>query len=405
MNDFLLVGIILFIGFVLGQEFKRFKLPKILGYLLAGVLLNPGICKFIPQTIVKSTDLIENIAIAFIAFAIGGTINFKELQKKGKQLVTITIFEAEITFIVITLGFIAVLPFITHIQGAGWLSTFIPAAILLGCLGSPTDPSVALAVTHQYSTKGEVTQTILGVSAFDDVLGIINYSVAVVIAKTLISGASFSFSAAFLTPLLIITGSIALGIVLGLLFNLITYRIQKQTEGVFFVVILSFLTLCWGLAELVHCEEILSVMVMAIVVTNYNPVRQKVFAMLERYSEELVFLIFFVLSGMHLDFKVMSTAMVLLTFFVVFRAIGKFSGVAIGCSFSKASDNLKKYTGIGLIPYGGIVIGLALIMQQDPVLGKVSHLLVSVIVGATIVNEFIGPILVKRALKGSKEIP
>ena len=43
MNTALLIGLILFTGFILGQEFQRMKLPKIVGYLLAGVILNPGL--------------------------------------------------------------------------------------------------------------------------------------------------------------------------------------------------------------------------------------------------------------------------------------------------------------------------------------------------------------------------
>ncbi|MGD2279063.1 MAG: cation:proton antiporter [Candidatus Omnitrophota bacterium] len=404
MNRFLLVGIILFLGFVLGRIFQRFRMPKILGYLLAGVILNPDICAFVPKNITSRTDIIENIAIAFIAFSIGGTIVFSEIKKLGKGILYITLFEAEVTFLAITAGFLLVLPFVPDIPKATLLATFIPVSLLLGCLGSPTDPSVALAVTHEYKAKGKVASTMLSVSAFDDVLGIINYSIAVVIAQAIISQETFSASAAFFTPLLIIFGSVLLGSVMGLVFNFISVRMGKETEGVFFVLILSFLTLCWGLASLVHAEEILSIMVMAMAIANYNPKPEKVFSMLERYSEELIFLIFFTLSGMHLDFKVTPVAFILLVFFVIFRMVGKYAGTALGAKVAKSSPEIKKYTAPGLIPYGGIVIGLALIMHQNPVFSKISGFLVSTIVGATIINEFIGPIFVKKALKRSGEI-
>lgn len=58
-------------------------------------------------------------------------------------------------------------------DNASWLGTFLPLALLLGCLASPTDRSATLAVTHQYKAKGPVTSTILGVTAFDDVLGML----------------------------------------------------------------------------------------------------------------------------------------------------------------------------------------------------------------------------------------
>jgi Kef-type K+ transport system membrane component KefB len=404
MNALLVVGIILSAGFILGREMQRLKMPKIMGYLLAGVILNPQICRFVPPDITHATNGIENIAIAFIAFAIGGTIVFKDLKKLGKGMLYITIFEAQITFLAITAGFMLILPFVPGLPQGIWFTAFLPAALLLGCLGCPTDPSVALALTHEYKAKGEVTTTILGVAAFDDVLGIINYSVAVVLAQVLISRQQFSAFSAFVVPFLIIAGSVVLGVIMGLAFNLITSRFTKETEGAYFVLIISFLTLCWGLATFTGAEEILSIMVLGIFVANYNPKPEKIFSMLERYSEELIFLIFFTLSGMHLDMGASKVALILLGFFVVFRIIGKFLGTAIGAGIAHSSPNIKKYAASGFIPYGGVVIGLALIMQQNPVFSHISGFLVNTIIGATIINEFMGPIFLKKALKDSGEI-
>ncbi|MFC1644039.1 cation:proton antiporter [Candidatus Omnitrophota bacterium] len=404
MNTFLIIGFVVFVGFVLGQELERMKLPKIVGYLLAGIVMNPQICPFIPKDITTNTNVIENIAIAFIAFSIGGSIVFSEVKKLGKGILYITLFEAEVTFLVITTGFLVLLPLVTNFPQGTWFTFFIPLSLLLGCLGSPTDPSVALAVKHEYNAKGEVSSTMLSVAAFDDVLGIINYSVALVIAQAIITKQQFSAYDAFFVPLLIIIGSIILGGVLGVIFNLITIRIAKETEGVFFVLVLSALTLCWGLATLVHAEQILSIMIMGIVVANFNRNPKKIFNMLERYSEELIFLLFFTLSGMHLDFHLPPIVLVLLLFFVIFRIAGKFAGTALGATVAKSSPQIRKYTASGLIPFGGIVIGLALMMQQNPAFNEISKYLVSIIVGATIINEFIGPIFVKKALKATKEI-
>lgn len=404
MNKILIIGVVLFVGFVLGQEFRKKKLPKIIGYLIAGILLNPNLAAFVPRDIITHTNIIENIAIAFIAFSIGGSIVFSELKKLGKSILCITIFEAQVTFLFITLGLLAVLPFIAHDPGATWITTFIPLALLLGCLGSPTDPSVALAITHQYKTKGDVSLTMLNVAGFDDILGIINFSVAVVIAKVLISKEAFSISHTVLAPIFIIGGSVVLGIVMGFILNVISERIESQTEGVLFVLILSFITISWGIATLLGVEEILAIMVMGIVVANFNYSRKKIFKMLERYSEELIMLIFFTLSAMHLNFGVLKTVSFLLLFFIIFRIIGKFVGTFIGAGISGSSVNVKKYTATGLIPFGGIVIGLALILQQNPIFENLGNILVSTVIGAAVINEFIAPFFVKRALKASGEI-
>jgi Kef-type K+ transport system membrane component KefB len=404
MNTLLIIGVILSVGFVLGQEFQRRNFPKIIGYLVAGVALNPQICPIVPHNITSHTDILEKIAIAFISFSIGGTIVFKDLKKQGKSMLAITVFEAETTFFILVAGILLVIGFIPGIPKTAWLSACVPLALLLGSLGSTTDPSAALAVTHEYKAKGMVTSTILGVSAFDDVLGIINFSVALIIAQALANHETLSYGLLLISPLLIIAGSVVLGTVMGFVFNSITKRFARESEGHYFVLILSFLTLCWGLATLLKAEEILSIMVMGMIVANYNRSPEKVFSMLERYSEELVFLIFFTLSGMHFDLHSSLPAVLLLIFFILLRIVGKFAGVAIGSNLARAPQNVKKYTAPGLIPYGGIVIGLALIAHQDPAFSQIGGILVNTVVGATIVNEFVGPLFVKKVLKRSGEI-
>ncbi|HPN73272.1 MAG TPA: cation:proton antiporter [Candidatus Omnitrophota bacterium] len=191
---------------------------------------------------------------------------------------------------------------------------------------------------------------------------------------------------------------------MGLAFNMITRRLSRETEGLFFVLILSFLTLCWGLATYLKAEEILSIMVMGMVVSNYNSNPEKIFKMLERYSEELIFLLFFVLCGMHFDLKSSLPAVMLLIFFMLFRVVGKFVGVWLGASISDSPPMIRKYTSPGLVPYGGIVIGLALITQQDAAFSRIGGILVNTVVGASIINEFAGPLLIRKVLKSAGEI-
>jgi Kef-type K+ transport system membrane component KefB len=89
--------------------------------------------------------------------------------------------------------------------------------------------------------------------------------------------------------------------------------------------------------------------------------------------------------------------------FVLFRSIGKLVGANVGARLGKASPNVRKYTGWGLIPQGGIVIGLALLLQQEPALASISHILLNVIIGATVIHELIGPLAAKIAIMRSGE--
>jgi len=404
MDTTLIIGIVLFSGFVLGELAQRLMLPRVTGYIIAGILLNPQIAWFMPRDITSHTAFITNFALSFITFSIGGSLIYTHIKKLGRSIVSITFFEAEITFLVVALAVAFSLPFLAHNAHGDFLHTFLPLGLIIGALASPTDPTGTLAVKHQYKSEGDVTSTILGVSAFDDALGLMNFSVAAVVAQVLVLHQSFSVTNSLGKPLIQIGGAFIVGALFGFLFNFIGKIIRKDTEGVLIVMLFSLLGLCYGLTHLAGFDELLATMTMGIVVTNFNKQRDRVFEILERYTEEMIFVLFFTLSGMYLNFGILATTGIGVALYAVSRTIGKFSGTYIGAVIGKSPKLVKRYTAFGLIPSGGIIVGLALMLKQNPAFDSFADVVINVIIGATVIHELIGPILVQIAFKKSGEV-
>ena len=404
MGSILVVGVILFIGFIFGELAKLAKLPKVTGYILAGILLNPNICRLIPPSFPEHANLITNIALAFIVFSVGGTLLYSKIKKLGKIILSITFLEAQFAFIAVALIFIALGHFFIQIPGASFVTVFVPMGLLIASLAAPTDPSATLAVIHEYKARGQVSSTIMGIAAFDDILGIINYSLAVVAATVLIQHASLSVNALVIKPVVLIAGSILLGLVFGIILNVTTRLIERETEGMLIVLIFGLISLCFGFASLLKLDELLAVVSMGAVVVNFNYLHEKIFTMLERYTEELIFVLFFTISGMHLNFSVIAENWMLIVLFVVFRSIGKYWGVVAGGHLSQAPSKIKKYVAGGLIPQGGIVVGLALLIQQNNVFLSFSDILLNIVIGATVIHELVGPVIAKVSIVKAGEI-
>jgi Kef-type K+ transport system membrane component KefB len=244
----------------------------------------------------------------------------------------------------------------------------------------------------------------MGVAAFDDAIGIVNYSLAITIAGVLILHQTLNVYSSILNPLIVIFGAIIIGIVFGFIFNSITWMVKRETEGMFIVIIICFLLLCFGVAKIIGVDELLATMSMGAIVVNFNRLREKIFKILERYTEELILVLFFTISGMHLNFSVLSTSYILIIFFIMFRTIGKVTGSKLGAHIAKSSKNIKKYVAGGLIPQGGIVIGLALLIKQNNSFDQIADIIISIIIGATVIHELIGPIVAKISLKKAGEI-
>ncbi|HPQ45548.1 MAG TPA: cation:proton antiporter [Syntrophales bacterium] len=403
MEPILIIGIIIFTGFIGGELCTRIGLPKVTGYILAGLILNPELTHFIPESFVGHTTLVTNIALSFITFSVGGTLLFPKIRSLGKSIIFITLFEAEFAFLFVIVFFTLLGPVVISLPDSSLTSFFIPLALLIGSLASPTDPSATLAVEHEYQAKGEVTSTIMGVAAFDDILGIINYSLAVSVAGIFILHQSMGVYSV-VQPFIKIVGSIIGGCLFGFFLNVLSKFIKKETEGVLITLIISLLSLCYGLAAVLGTDELLSTMTMGVVVVNYNAKKEKIFKILERYTEELIFVLFFTISAMHLDFSVMASNFLLIILFIVFRSLGKLSGTVVGGKIAKSPQSVQRYTAGGLIPQGGIVIGLALVIKQNPAFNSISDIILNVIIGATIIHEIVGPLSSKFVLEKAGEI-
>jgi Kef-type K+ transport system membrane component KefB len=145
-------------------------------------------------------------------------------------------------------------------------------------------------------------------------------------------------------------------------------------------------------------------MTMGLTMTNTDHGHSYLFKTIQRYTEELIFVFFFVLSGLHLDIHGIPTAVLPILIYVLLRSTGKFVGSNLGARLSHADPKVRRYTFGGLIPQGGIVIGLALLVRQHAIFTEHFNLLLSIVMGATLIHELIGPLTSRKALQKAGEI-
>jgi len=160
----------------------------------------------------------------------------------------------------------------------------------------------------------------------------------------------------------------------------------------------------YGFANYFKLDELLTTMTIGIVFVNFSKKSERVFSLLSNYFEEIIFIIFFVLAGAHLEFSAITSHWMIILLFVILRLVGKTIGTVMGARISHANENVRKYLSYGLVPQGGIVIGLALLIKQMPQFAAFGSLLINLILGTVVVLEFIGPIFTKYALKKAGEI-
>lgn len=145
--------------------FARIRMPPILGYLAAGIILGPTM---FPQLWVEQTTVmvLSNIGIVMLMFWIGLEQSASKLKRVGSRLILIVTLEMTLVVIIGYLGGMA--------MGLG--ST---ASIFLGAIISGTSTAVVVGVLQSVKTiDGEQATAIMSITVFEDVGQVIILSMA-----------------------------------------------------------------------------------------------------------------------------------------------------------------------------------------------------------------------------------
>lgn len=161
----LVLSIILFSGFIMTRLTNTLNMPKVSGYILAGILIGPYCLNLIPTSIIKTMGFVNDWALAFIAFGVGKFFKKEVLMQTGKKIVFITISEALAAGVLVTI----LLKLIFSLEWG--------FALILGAIATATAPASTMMTINQYKAKGEFVNTLLQVVALDDVVCLLAFSV------------------------------------------------------------------------------------------------------------------------------------------------------------------------------------------------------------------------------------
>ena len=127
-------AIILICGYLGGKAAGKLGFPRITGYLLAGVCLNPSFCPIIQRDTLETLNVIMPIVLGMISYMIGGGLRLDALQRLRKGIAGITLFQAITPFVLsFALIFLAG-PYLNILPGADILKTYLPMALVLGAI-------------------------------------------------------------------------------------------------------------------------------------------------------------------------------------------------------------------------------------------------------------------------------
>jgi cell volume regulation protein A len=158
----LVFGIILLSGTVSGLLAQKIKVPDVVIFLLAGMLLGPGVSGLVD---IKADSALNQLILIFgscyILFDGGASLRFKVLK------------EVWVTIVVMSTVGVLITGLITGVAAYYLLGVPFIVALLLGATIASTDPATLVPVFRQVKIKDRVAQTVMSESAFNDAMGAI----------------------------------------------------------------------------------------------------------------------------------------------------------------------------------------------------------------------------------------
>lgn len=387
MDVLVKMSIVLLIGVVGGRVAKKLNLPNVTGYLIGGLLVGPSFINVITDADVTKFSLVNDIALCTIAFSIGSEFSIKELKKVGSKIFVVTLWESLFAVVCV----FATSYFI--------LRQSFELSIVMGAIAAATAPAATTMVIKQYKADGPLTKTILPIVAIDDAVCVMSFGIAMAVARISLGKADTSFLQMMIQPVIEIVGSIALGLLLGVLLVWIGKRASNSDE--IMAITLGVCIAGAGLANTLHLSPILLCMALGAAVVNLISSPRRIFDSINSFTPP-IYVFFFTLAGAGLHLNVLGQLGLLGIGYVVARSFGKIVGAGLGAKLVGYSDVIVKNLGLGLLPQAGVAIGLAMLAKQR--FPEIGNQLSTIILGGVLIYELIGPVLAKYAIERAGEI-
>ena len=388
-------------AFLVGKLVSQIKLPAILGWLIAGMLLGPHAAGLVNNTILDAGwyQSVIHILECTVGLMIGTELVWNRIKKSGKALVITTLTQSLGTFLLVSTVFAVVF----------WISGISPyLAVIFGGIALATAPAPALSIVREFKTDGPVTKTLIPMAALDDIVGVVVFFTTIALVAGNIGEQKLPAYMIFVVVLL----PLVIGVVTGVPAGLLLRRKSTPPVTLFILIIMLLLTSAIGFLcnTCLMPKPILNFMLMGMafsaafsnlvsperleeIVAGFNPILG------------LAMIVVILNLGAPLDYHLILGAGLFTFIYIISRACGKYGGAWIGAKLTKSPETVRKYLGFTLLPHSGVSlvftgIAVSVLSVAAP---ENARIIQGTIAAAAVINEVIAVIIAKKGFEWAGE--
>lgn len=388
-------GYLLLVAYFTAKIVNRFGLPKLTGYIIAGVVSGPFVLGLVTKDMATTLKIVSNTATAIIALEAGSELQIKKIRPVLRTLRAMILFAVIGAMFAIT-GVLYLMRPLLPMFDTMTQTQSLAVCMVIGVALSAQSPAVVMALLAEMRSEGPLSQIVLASVVVADLVVIVCYSIASAITSAVIGG-GLDIVATVLEVSWELFGSMAFGLAVGMLIGQFLLSVKRGAS-------LFALMVCVVVAEIggrIGLDPLIVMLTAGLWLRNFS--RADATDLLHGFeSAQLpVFLVFFALAGSKLDIFTLWASIIPVAIIVITRATSFFLGTKLATTATGASDVVKQYAWFGLVPQAGLALALALVLQKTfPSFGNAAAVILFGVVGT---NEAIAPIILRRMLIASGE--
>lgn len=382
-GNMMLVGAILLCGLAVGQLFVRvLRLPRITGFVAAGLVLGPGVLGVLDQGTLGELSIFVDISLGLILFELGRRLDLRWFTH-DPWLLASSVAEGLLSFLFVY----------------GTLRSFDTApvyAAIAAAIAMATSPAVQIMVVHDQRAKGPLTERMLALTALNNVF-------AFLLISLLFGFLHLEYRAdwlrAALHPLYLIAGSAGLGYLAFLVARTLG-RILGKREDVQFGLLLGVIVGTVGCAISFRLSVLLALLAFGVFAKNLDH-RHDLTAVEFGPGGQFFLVMLFVITGAGLRPAELAAAGTVGAAFVIARFAGKLAGIGLFAPLSGIPRGKALLVGIGMVPMSAIAV--VMVQGASALYPEFGARLSSIVLSAVVILELVGPLATQWALQRAGE--
>ncbi|MDO4517112.1 MAG: cation:proton antiporter [Bacillota bacterium] len=378
----------------LGLFSQRFRMPQVVGSLVAGLILGPAVLGIIQETEFLKTT--ASLGVIVLMFTSGMETDINELKRSGKASFLIALAGV---LIPLAGGFLVGLyfnnPALLVNNTAGPDGSLMLQNIFLGIILTATSVSITVETLREMGKlRGPVGSAILGAAIIDDVLGIIALTIVTSFADT-----SVNVVWVLVKIVLFFAFAVAAGLAFARLYRRWTCKTEENRTQHVIVAFVFCLLLSYIAESVFGVTDITGAFMAGLVLSNSTSEQRTAYLATNFESISFLYLspVFFASIGLQVELNRMNTH--ILVFAVVLTLVAvlsKMVGCGLGAKICKYSGRESLQIGVGMVSRGEVAL---IVATKGAELGLINTELFGPVVVVVVVTTIITPILLKLVFR------